>query len=454
MKYSNSWQNVFDLSEFNHLQDFGALDLSRLKRYEWVPLNGIKCLEEAYMKYSPLAAVIMRMAEMFANGKFEVLNRATQNYTRGQYKDWDNLLANPNFLQTRSEFLMQLYSYVAINGWCYAMPMYPSGITDRPYAIFLLPPWLVTVEAVKLPPHSIKKGSKFRKIWICWGNKREEIDESKLILFKDTNAILDATTYLPKSRIENLQIPISNGIGAGQSRNSLIHDRGASGILANSASDVHGAIPIMDDEVERLEKLYRNRYGFTPDKTSSVIISSAALKWQPMTFNVKDLMLHEEHALCIKDICDIYGYQYRLLSTGEGATYANAKQDNQNVYYNAIVPRSEAIMEQLNTGLRTPEANIELAMTYGHVPDLQQSEKEKGEGMQAMNQALETMFKNGLITRNMWLERLGLDTVKNPVFDKYIFEMTPEERGILNLNNDNDGEEEDAKSGQGSAEGK
>ena len=150
------------------------------------------------------------------------------------------------------------------------------------------------------------------------------------------------------------------------------------------------------------------------------------------------------------------GYNYRLLSTGEGATYANAKQDEERLYQNTIIPQAEALMEQYNAGLHTPEANIEICMSYEHVAILQQSEKEKGDGRLAMDNALEKEYKNGLITKNMWLEKLGEDTVANGLFDKYIFELTPEERGMIiidNQNQNNDGSQGQTESGQSSSGG-
>lgn len=445
MQYSsNRWYNEFDVDgSISALtgNDYAGLNLPR--KTELVPLNNIRCVEEALDKYAPLAAIVMKMSEMFANGKFEVLNRRTQNYTRGNYKEWDDLLANPNFLQTRTEFLKQLYSFVLLNGWCYALPIYASGFTDRPIAIFLLPPWMVEVEPVNKAPHKVKKGESFRKIYVRWGQVREEIDESKLILFKDSAAVtICHKTFLPEGRIKHCVYPLSNGIGSEQSRNSLIHDRGASGILANTGSDVHGAMPIDDDEITRLAGIYKSRYGLTPDKAASIIITSAALKWQPMTFNVKDLMLHEEDVKCTQKIADVFGYKSKLLSIEPDAKYENSHQYKQEVYHDSIIPQATALIEQLNVGLKTPDVNIEIVMSYEHVPVLQKSEKEKGEGRKAMNDALEIEFRNSLITRNMWLETIGRDTVAKPEFDLYLYEMTPEQRGMImqTLNDNNDGE--------------
>lgn len=449
---TRNWNNMFDLGnsvpggiEFlNSSIQFNSFDIEGKKQL--VVLDTVKSIEEAYLTYSPLAAVVLRMAEMFANGCFEVLNRTTGNYTRGQYKEWDQLLAQPNFLQTRTEFLKQLYTYVTLNGWCYAMPVYPASITDRPSAIFLIPPRLIKIKPLRKLPHQAKKGEKIREVFLCWNGQEYPLDESKLILFKDSAAtLINPDTFLPEPRTKYLRVPLSNGIGALYSRNKLINDRGATGILANTGSDGVGPIPLMPDEQEKLEHHYATKYGLTPDKTSSVIITSAALKWYPMTFNVKDLALHEEHVACIKDICDLLCYQYRLLSTGEGATYANAKEDKQSVYQDAIIPQAMSLMEQLNNGLKTTVANVELTMSYSHVPVLQASEKEKGEGWLAMDRALELRFKNGLITRNMWLEKIGEDTQSDPVFDLYIWQMTPEQRGLfITPNNDND----EDKSGQ------
>ena len=75
--------------------------------------------------------------------------------------------------------------------------------------------------------------------------------------------------------------------------------------------------------------------------------------------------------------------------------------------------------------------------------------RQEADARKVMNEALKIEWDNGLITKNMWLEELEEERVPNPLFDKYKFELTPEELGIINTgygNNQN-------QSGQGGNSG-
>jgi hypothetical protein len=430
----NGWTNTVNLNEcypsIGGMHWFGNEgEIEKLtNKVNLCPVGNIRSIEEAYLRYPPLAAIILRISGMFANGLFEVLNRTTQNYTRGQYKEWDKLFAKPNKEQTRSEFLRLLNAYTLLNGWCYVQPKYISGF-DVPSELWILPPWQIEIEPVYGAAYDTPKK---RRVFYCNNGSRTELDETKLILYKDSGALLvNKLTLLPISRVSGLELPISNGIGAYESRNTLIYRRGAIGILSNTSNDVHGIEPIEEDEKSEIQRKFNYQYGLTRRTTDSVIVTDAALKWQSMIQSVKELMLHEEHLGCIKDICDIFGYNYRLLSTGEGASYANASEDEKRCYYDTIIPMSESIMETTNNGLNTIDKNIEIKQSYDHVYVFQESKEEQGKGINAINTGWLILWDNGLVTRNQWLEELDIETVANPLFDKYKFELTPEQLGII-----------------------
>lgn len=439
------WNSLHDYDE--HFIPFGGSGYLGGSALKMLSVGDTQSIRAAYDMFSPVAAVIIRLAEMLTAGKFEVLESATGNYTAGKYREWEQFLEQPNYFQTRDEFLKQMYTYTILNGYCYALPKYPAGFTDRPSDIFLIPPEFVHVEPIKRPPWASRTREPEREVIVSvpvgGSTFSHRYKEKDLILFKDTAAAhINPMTWLPESRLKSLKYPISNGYAAMESRNSLIVDRGANGILTNDTYDHVGSIPLNPDEQKKLEDAYRRRYGLTKDKDTSIIISRFALKWQSMTFDSRELQLHEEHVDCVKDICDVLGYQYRLLSTGEGATYQNQESDLRSVYQNTIIPQAEAFMRQLNNGLNSSE--IEVHLNYKDIECLQKSQETKGKGRLAMNRALRLEWLSGLITRNQWLEALEIDTVDRPDFDKYIFELTPEQRGVIDMGDDTDSKDQSA----------
>ena len=369
---------------------------------------------------SPIAAIISRKADAFANGNIEILNRATQNYTRGQYKEWDRLIARPNPMQTKTDFLKQLYTYMMMRGYCYALPFYPEGYTDRPSAIWLLPPWLVTVSRINYQSILLTNQIPDRTITLNISGTTRSFNESQLMLFRDSSGLVDEYTLLPQSRLKSLQKQITNLIGGLDSRATLIQRRGAIGILSNDDQDEGGNVPMKKQEKEELQADYR-RYGMSGDAWQ-VIITNAKLKWQSMVIPTKDLMLMEEHEADVRDMCDRLNYPYELLSLAKGVTYANKEEAKKILYQDAIIPESIAIIEQLNEGLKTPDQNIEIVNSYDHVEALQDSVETTANGRKANNTALLIEYEAGCITLDDWRDENGLDKMKKPPFNLFKWE--------------------------------
>lgn len=404
--------------------------------------------EYLFERCAPLASVIMKKAGALANGLFETVNPNTGNYVRGQYKEWDRVFEQPNPIQSRSQFITQLGLYLGIRSWCYALPVYSVGYEDgAPEAIWLLPPHCIRVEARRDKPfYLLNRGESPRRVFFSFNGKETELDERKLILLTDNSGLIDSDTLLPHSRMWSLRQPISNLIGAMDSRHMLIRHRGAIGILTQTGTDSAGPMPLLPNHKKELQDKF-DRYGLNPDQWR-VIISDADLKWQSTVLDVKQLGLHEEHLSCVKDIYEGYGVPFPLSAHSDQSTYNNIESAWRGLYQDTVIPEAKSIIEQFNKGLRAEENRVEFIVSFDHISYLQQSEKEKGEGRRAMNESLQIEWDAGIITKNMWLEEIGRDKVKNPIFDKYKFELTPEELGMINT--DTDGQ---ATTGQSGPEG-
>lgn len=408
-------------NQFNVLPD----DFSKV--HSFLSLNLSSKLFEAVTLCSPLAAIIANLSDAYANGKQEVLNRSTQNYVRGAYKDWERLMDKPNPLQTRSQFRKQLYSFTKINGWCYVYPEYAVGFPDRPIALWIIPPYLIEVELTGLNgTFPLKDPKKFRKLYFSFNGIRQELDESKLIMFTDDATEIDYETLLPISRLVSLQKPISNIIAGLDARNNLIVRRGALGFISSDGQDAMGSkLPMQPQQRREIANEFHKSYGMTGER-SMVAVVSASVKWQQTAISTRDLMLFEEHQSSVIDIADRFGYPAYLLGVKDG-TFTNTLEAEKSLYQNTIIPDSIAIDESLNEGLKTLENNIEIRNDYTHIESLQQSEQERSTARKSMNEACKIEWDNGLITLNEWRERLGDDTIlgeqynlRKPEYDKFL----------------------------------
>lgn len=406
----------------------------------WQAADDAKGYKEIYEKCAPVSSIINRKAKAYAGGELQVLNARTENEVTGQNKEWIRLLTNPNPIQSHRQFFRQLYTYTYLNGYALVMKMYPEAFNDRPSKLWVLPYWCIEVEDKKTPIYEMAREDLLRGIYFVYNGKKTPLDANNLILISDETASVDKDTWLPESRLEQCQYPVTTLLSSVEAEATMIQRKGAIGILSKK-TDPLGNMPVDVDYKQDLQREF-SRYGLTRDQWQ-VIITDADLQWQSMTFPTKDLMLHESYQKALKDLCDAYDFPFELTAHSDRKTLANVSSFDRILYQNAIIPEADSIDSQLMLGLNAEANNIIIKHSYSHIPALQESEKEKGDGRKALNDALQIEYNNGLITRNQWLEKLGEDKVSNPDFDKYKYE----------LNNGNTADAGQAQGGQGTTTG-
>ena len=166
-----------------------------------------------------------------------------------------------------------------------------------------------------------------------------------------------------------------------------------------------------------------------------MIFSNGAIKYTPLVFDAAQLQLKEGYLSALKDLADGLHYPFVLAAHSDQSTYNNVTSAEKALYQNAIIPDAKSIMRTLTQGL-IPVNNVRFEASYEHIQSFQESKKDEADARKVMNEALKIEWDNGLITKNMWLEELEEERVPNPLFDKYKFELTPEELGII-ANNQN-----------------
>lgn len=446
----NNWNCVTDpnpvLERFGVSERATFTELARLDNFlkKDCSLWSFGCnndYQRALDNCSPLTSILLGGAEAFSNGLFEVLNYSTQNYVRGAYREWDKLLSNPNPFASKMQFLQSLYINRRTYGYCYALPIYPTGFKDRPTAIYILPGEFIRVEPryKNKPFYEYAKGESIRRIYFSAGGYEKEIDENDLILFKDNTRAVNPYTLLPESLLCSLHYPISLFDSSQRAAISLVEARGPLGFISNSQStDPLGKVPFTNEEKVELQRDL-SRYGLDPTLWKYVI-SGQNLSWVPIQVNIAELRLDENKINAMKEWCWSFGYPFVLSPFSDQSTYNNVVEAKKQLYQDTIIPQAQSIIEQLNAGLQTHENNIDIKVTYEDLYIFQQSIKEKGDGLRSLNLALQIEWNAGNITRNMWLKTVGRDEISREEFNKYKWELTPEELGIVQQNV-NDGQQ-------------
>lgn len=376
-------------------------------------------IEKYLLNCAPLAAIINRKATAFLTGKQEIVNPNTGNYVRGVYKEWEKLLKQPNPLQTDRQFRQQLYTYIQAYGYCPVLIMQPAGFKDfsRVSQMWILPPNYLTIQTNEKYTGATSINDQIDRITFSNGGYSEVIDKDSVYIFTDVNTTLDNLIF-PDSRLVPLKYPIQNLITNYESRGEIMDNQGARGILSSEPKDL-SQLPFTPEEQEALQSDWL-QYGLKA-RQRKLIITNAALKWQPMSMNIADLMLLEMAKADVETICDGLGYPFELMSNEKGTTFNNLDSAEKRLYQDTIIPESLNYYDHLNKALHSEQNNILIQSDYSHLPVFQADEKLKAEVNKITGDALIQQFNNNVITYNEMRKGLYLDTV--PGMDLYYYQL-------------------------------
>lgn len=389
----------------------------------WTAMEDPTIMAEWILKCPPLAYILNRKAMAFVNGNTEVLNRSTENYAQGKYKEWEKLLSKPNPLQTDRQFRVELYTYIQAFGYCPVLIDQPAGFTDysRVQAMWVLPPNFCNI---KIKQNKNLVGVKswqdlIEYVDFNYGGTTTRIDKSKLYFFTDISTNMDNLVF-PDSKLTPLKYPINNLIKSYEARGVIAERRGAVGILSNERTDNISTLPMTDKEKIAVQEDYR-KYGMQKEQWQ-LFITNIPMRYQQMAMPVRDMMLLEMEQADVRTICNALGYPFHLLSNEEGTTFSNMEKADASLYQNAILPESMHFTEQINEALHTFENNVKIRYDYSWLPVMQADEKLKAETRKRAGEGLIWEFNNNIITWNEVRIGLGIDTVSG--MDKYKYQLT------------------------------
>jgi hypothetical protein len=398
----------------------------------WMGLESKTMQFFAYKYCAPLAGVIERLAEADTNGRIEFVDEngnTVKNINKSpRLSKIKKLLNNPNPLQTREEFKTEQIVLAKIFGYCPVFVVCPSGMDkSNAIAMFNLNPYFLT--PVENENYSLYGNTnKFEVIdgkgtyvWdgIDRTNKIKEwmfsiqgvnytIPSSEILLIKD--GLIEQTNPnigLPISKVAGLDFNISNINAAMEADNVLLKKKGPLGVFSgDSKPDIAGMTPMPPDEQDDLQ-LQLSKYNLTIDKLQ-YIISRWPIKWNPISFNARDLMTKETARMGIDCICDRLGYPAELMS-GKNATYENRSSSEKFLYQNNIIPFSIRTTARYNKFFGLDD--VKIYIDYNHLPILQEDILKAGQAHQAESAGLLIEWTAGQLTWNQWQVARGRDSV-------------------------------------------
>lgn len=389
----------------------------------------------AYIYCSPLAAVIDKLSEADANGRLDIHDASgtpVKNFKKiPALNRIKNLLDNPNPMQTWQEFHTEQGVFAKIFGYCPVFAIGPVGM-DKTHT-----KWLFNINPLFISPN---KNERFSLVsspnpiatWDIkmFGVTYASIPAEDILIIKDGFASHKDEFGLPISKIGGLDYMVSNICAAMEADNVLLKKKGPLGIFSHDPRpDLAGWQPMENTEKDELQDELK-RYGLSW-RQFQYVISRQPIRWNAMSFNVRDLMTKETVRQAIDGICDRFGYPAELMS-GKNATYENRNSAEKFLYQNNIIPFSLRRSARYDKffGL----TDYKTILDYNHLPVLQEDIMRAGQASYAESQALDIDWKNGIITFNQYLVKKGYEPVAG--MDIYYPEWAKQNGVSLNPNKD------------------
>jgi len=364
----------------------------------WIDIDNLLAV---YLLCPPLRAVIDEKAQMFKNADIHVVDK---DGNKKENHPVLKLLKKPTPMQWTDDWLAQLSVMTDIYGSAFIYKLRATSIS-LPKCLWVLPSGDMKI---------IPTGKMFKQ------SKIEEIIEKYVLNFGDVEEVyktLDiiqinqsgATSVIkPDSKISSLQKAITNVEGAYKTRNILLFEKGAIGILSSDTRDGDGGVPLGVKEQIRLGKQFTDKMGIY-DEQGRIIMSSAALKWNPMSYPTKDLLLFEEGEAGLQDFCQQFGMKRDIFPSTKGATFENANQAIKQTYQNTIQPFADAVARTLTEQLGLEAEGLELVFDYSWLPVMQEDQQKEQSAQKTKAEMLAILRFQGIISREAYAEAMGVE---------------------------------------------
>jgi hypothetical protein len=415
----------------------------------WLGLETIEMQYWAYCYCSPLAAVIDREADCDINGKptFTKNDKESNNPAAKRMKA---IIEKPNPTQTWEDFRGQQVVFKKIYGYCPIYSMVPSGF-DKTYASYL---WNLNPFYVKPVPNesfNLQNGTDPIKSWkVTIKGNEYELPSNTVFIIKD--GYVNNTKHdllLPLSKISGLDFAISNICATMEADNVLLRKKGPLGFISHDPKpdNVAGYVPMTKDQKTEIQGELAN-YGLTWNQFQYVV-AKLPVRWNPISYNVRELMTKETCKAAIDMICDRYNYPAELMS-GKNATYENRSASERYLYQNVIIPQNERDLRAYNRFFKLDEYKLEMECDFSKLPVLQEDVVKAGQADNYKAAAYLTLYQNDVITLNKYREMMGIEPV--PGDDKYFSEV-PQDSSVIPIQQPQTGRtpQKDAKQPGGKA---
>ena len=355
------WQFGFNL-ESRASRAGPLISMALLGQPAWTPRNYEDLAEESYSKNAVAFRSISEIARcagsvplMLFDGNKEIEKHPLL-----------DLIARPNPLQSRSQFVQAAVGFLLIAGNSYI-----EGVGPRGRAGFTSPPkelWIKRPDRMQVVvgPRGMPQAYRFSVGGqsIDWA-VNQITGRSAILHMKGFHPLND---WYGMSPIEAAAYSIDQHNAAGKWNMSLLQNSARpSGALV---VDPKTATGLDDMQFQRLKDEIEDKYS-GPNKAGRPMLLEGGLTWQEMGISPVDMdWLNGKHTSA-RDIAMVLGFPAQMLGIPGDNTHRNMEEARLWLWEQTIIPLFDSLVEELNWWL-TPlfGDNLRLAPDYDEIPAL------------------------------------------------------------------------------------
>jgi hypothetical protein len=354
---------------------------------------------EIAMNHPILTSALLFVANLFAQARFEVRDKKTGELIPNN--PFIKLLNNPNFFQTRIDFLEAAQFLKIAQGRVVIYLKRPIGFTEPTEMFVLLDSLITWPEDLDLSPNLLTNRDKLSDIEILYdeGNLNLKIKLGDLLILYDlpnvyttshSNSRVGKDMRFSNSRLDGLHQTLINTMDSLAAKNTILKTNGKE-MLSRSGN---GEVAFTPEQQAKAKRMFNTAYG--PGRgRSRAFITSSNVTWQSMHVALRDLGLDESVKTDGNIIYTALHIPKDILSLeAKKTTYNNFKESMTSFIQNDITAMANDLAEAFWKEIG--DDSIEIIATFEHLPVMQfaQMERYKAKDLQAT--ALNNLLKTGI----------------------------------------------------------
>ena len=194
---------------------------------------------------------------------------------------------------------------------------------------------------------------------------------------------------------------------------------------------------MLPKEKKALRTEMNKDFGLTGGK-DTVAISELPVEFVRTSMSIEELQPFDETLADALVIYKCLRVPQHLVPRKDQSTFNNTDAEMRGFYTDVIIPFAKRYASIFTTRMAFDKKRRYVRASYAHIEYLQSDLKKKAEVDQVNGNVYMQRFKNGICSLNDWVVSTGNAKVTNPLYEKKLFEMLPEElellRNTLNLN--------------------